>query len=119
MPLLAFALSASASTFQIATGLSCKHLVVPLAVCHQLGVGSDFQDFALFQNNNAIGELSEGEAMADYDGDSALSDGAEDLIEFVFVFRIEGGSRLIKHQQFCLGAQQRSGDGDALPLSAG
>jgi len=81
----------------------------------QVGVGTDFDEVAVFKNQDAVSADDAGEAVGDNEGGPALHEAVEGLLNEGFVLGVHAGQGLIEYEDGCV-FQEGPGDGNALTL---
>ena len=91
---------------------------VGAALRHQGGVVAGLDDAAFFHHGDQIGLLHGGQPVRDDDGGAALHHFVQRRLHMLFGDRVQRRGGFVENQDRRV-LQQRPGDGDALPLSAG
>src|SRR5437763_760334 len=80
-------------------------------------VGAVFNDFAVLEDEDAVGEADGAEAVADEDGSFATREDAELGEYFVFGLGVEGAGWLVEYENAGV-AHEGTGEGDFLPFAS-
>src|SRR5450755_2959747 len=92
-------------------------IVVAAARGVELRMRAPLYDLSLLHDHNLIGAANGRKAVRDDERSASLHEIRKTLLDHLFRFRVEAGSRLVQNEDAWLG-QNRAGNRDALPLSA-
>src|ERR1700687_603308 len=83
----------------------------------ELGVRAALYDLAMFHHQDLVGTANGGKAVCNDERGASLHQISETLLDHLFGFGVEAGSRFVQNQNPRL-SQNRAGNGDPLPLSS-
>ena len=104
----------------VAGCLEFEQFGVAAAAQHQFLVGALLDQAAVLQHENPVGHPHGAEAVRDVERHAAAGQGSEPCEQVVLGPGVEGGGRLVQHQDLRVArvAHEGAGEGDLLPFAA-
>ena len=93
-------------------------MVVIAVLIQQLLMVAHLRDALVGDIQDAVAVLNGGKPVGDDEAGAALQQGVEALLDQALGFGVDGGGRLVQHQDFRVG-EQSAGKGHQLPLALG